>query len=93
MRNVYKLLAFAAAFIPSSVLAQAAEQRFTRAGVTYVYTVTPAAHGRRVIEGHSQPGGSRFSLVVAGDHVHGVSGGQTVSFRAPRPTAVKLAAN
>ena len=84
MRNLIKLLAFAAVFAPTSGLAQSAAHRFTHRGVTYTYTVTPDQQGRRVIDGRSQPGGSAFHLVVDGEHVEGISGGQPVSFRAPR---------
>ena len=92
MRNIYKLLAFAGAFLPTALVAQTPQHRFTHQGVSYVYTVTPAANGRKVIEGHSQPGGSQFRLVVDGDRVDGVSGGQPVAFRAPRAGTVTLAA-
>lgn len=91
MQKFYAVLALAAAFIPSSLLAQTAH-RFTRGGQTYTYTITPAAHGRRVIEGHSQPTGSGFRLVVDGDRVDGVSDGQPVSFRTPTAKGALLAA-
>ncbi|WP_375391250.1 hypothetical protein [uncultured Sphingomonas sp.] len=92
MRNLYKLLAVAAVSLPACGWAQGAEQRFTRSGVTYIYSVTPDAKGRQVIDGRSLPGGSQFHLVVDGDLVDGVSGGQHVTFPAPRGGAVTLAA-
>lgn len=93
MRNFIKLLAFAAVFAPTPGLAQDAAHRFTDRGVTYTYTVTPDDQGRQVIEGRSQPGGSQFRLVVDGERVQGVSGGQPVSFRAPKTsTGVAVAA-
>lgn len=92
MRNIYKFLAAAALFAPSLALAQTGEHRFTHRGATYVYTVTPAAHGRQVIEGRRLTDGSAFRLVVNGDRVDGVSGGQAVTFRAPRSGEVIVAA-
>lgn len=85
-------LALAAAFIPASLLAHVGEQRFTRDGTTYVYTVTPAKGGRQVIEGRRLPGGSAFRLVVSGNRVDGVSGGQPVSFRAKAAASTEVAA-
>lgn len=77
-------LALAAAAFPSVLHAEGApQQRFTRDGATYVYTVKPLANGRRIIEGHRLPGGSAFRLVVSGSHVDGTSGGQPVAFRVP----------
>lgn len=92
MRNFIASLALAAAFFPAVVHARGTEQRFTRDGATYVYTVTSANSGRQVIEGRRLPGGSAFRLVVTGDRVDGMSGGQPVSFRTPRPAAVTVAA-
>lgn len=92
MRTFYKLMAAAALFAPSIVLAQGAEHRFTHQGVTFVYTVTPDAHGRQVIAGRRTTDGSAFRLVVAGERVDGVSGGQPVSFRTPKGGAVTVAA-
>lgn len=86
MRNLIRLLAFAAVFAPTPGLAQETAHRFTQRGVTYTYTVTQDAQGRRIIEGRSQPGGSAYRLVVKGNHVEGVSGGQPVSFRVPKVT-------
>lgn len=93
MRTFYQLLAAAALFSPALALAQPAEQRFTHRGATYTYTVTPAAHGRRIIEGRRLTDGSAFRLIVDGERVSGTSGGQDVSFRAPRAGGVSLAAN
>ena len=93
MRNFIKLLAFMAVVAPVPALAHDSAHRFTHRGVTYTYTVTSDTQGRQVIEGRSQPGGSAYRLVVDGDHVEGVSGGQPVSFRAPKgSTGVAVAA-
>lgn len=92
MRNFLKTLALLAAFAPGIALANGPEHRFTHKGVTYRYTVTDAANGRKVIAGRSLSDGSAFRLVVDGDRVEGVSGGQPVSFRTPRGGAVAIAA-
>lgn len=93
MSKFIKLLALGAVFIPAAVLANGPERRFTHKGVTYRYTVTPDANGRKVIAGRSLSDGSAFRLVVNGDRVDGVSGGQPVSFRTPAAGTVTLAAN
>lgn len=92
MKKLFSVLALAAAFIPSSLLAQVSAQRFTRDGATYVYTVTPAKGGRQVIEGRRLPSGSAFRLVVSGSRVDGVSGGQPVSFRTAASRSPEVAA-
>lgn len=93
MRNIYKFLALAAVFAPSVVFAQTTAHRFTHRGVTYTYTVSPDQQGRQVIDGRSMPGGSGFHLIVDGNKVEGISGGQPVAFRAPKgSTGVTLAA-
>lgn len=93
MKNLIKLLAFAAVFAPTPGLARESAHRFTHRGVTYTYTVTTDAQGRQVISGRSQPGGSAYRLVVDGERVQGVSGGQTVSFSAPKnSTGIAVAA-
>jgi hypothetical protein len=56
-----------------------AEKSFSRDGATYVYTTT-AKPDRVVISGRRFPEGSAFELVVRGDQVTGVSGGEPVSF-------------
>ena len=83
MKTLFSVLALAASFVATGASAAPAEQRFTRAGVTYVYTVADAAGGRRVIEGRRYPGNSAFRLVVKGKRVSGVADGQPVSFRTP----------
>lgn len=87
MRKILPFLALAAAMLPSVIQARGTEQRFTRDGVTYVYTVATSANGNRIVEGHRLPGGSAFRLVISNGHVDGVSGGQPVSFPAPRAVA------
>ena len=56
-----------------------AEKSFSRDGKTYVYTSTIKAD-RVVLSGRRFPEGSAFELVVRGDQVTGVSGGEPVSF-------------
>lgn len=62
---------------------EAAQQRFTRDGVTYVYTQR-AQGDRTVLEGRTLPGGSAFRLIVQNGRVSGVSGGIPVAFTAPK---------
>lgn len=93
MSNVLKLLALlAAAAAPSALLAQPTQQRFTRDGATFVYTVSTDRAGHQVIEGRRLPSGSAFRLTVAGDRVDGVSGGQPVAFRVPARASAELLA-
>ena len=91
MRNITYWLALASIALPAAIGAHGVEQRFTRDGTTYIYTVRSAAGGRQVIAGRRLPGGSAFRLVVTGTHVDGISGGQPVSFRTT-PATVTLAA-
>ena len=58
----------------------AAKQRFTHEGYTYVYDVKDTKTGK-VISGRRYPDAVAFNLQVKGDKVSGVSGGQTVSFK------------
>jgi hypothetical protein len=92
MRNLFKLLALGALYLPTAVLAAEPEHRFTHSGVSYRYTVTQVEDGRRVIQGQNLWTGARFRFVVKGDRVEGVSGGQPVSFRTPKAGGVTLAA-
>lgn len=87
-------IAAAVALFPIAAHAGEAQPqyRFTRDGTTYVYTVAPGAGGRQVIEGRRLPGGSAFRLIVDGDRVDGMSGGQPVSFRTSRSGGVMVAA-
>ena len=83
--------ATAVAAISSPAFAKDAgpERSFTRDGQTYVYTVV--SNGKRVvISGRHYPSGSDFELIVRGDRITGVSGGQPVSFKVPNAQA-KLA--
>ena len=91
MRNFFKLLALGTLFVPAALLANGPEHRFTHKGVTFRYTVTTTDSGRKVITGR-QSDGSAFRLVVSGDRVAGLSGGQPVSFRTPRAGPVLVAA-
>ncbi len=88
---ITSLIAAAATLVPVAATAQDGQQRFTRDGETYVYTVATATNGRQVIEGRRLRTGSAFRLVVVGDRIEGMSGGQPVSFRAPRSRGVTLA--
>ena len=92
MPKLVTILALAAIALPSGVSARGTEQRFTRNGVTYIYTVAPARGGRQVIEGRRLPSGSAFRLVVTGNRVDGTSGGQPVAFQLPVSTATQVAA-
>lgn len=58
---------------------EAAQHRFTRDGVTYVYTQKTVGD-RTVIEGRSFPRGSGFYLTVKNGKVTGTSGGIPVAF-------------
>ena len=91
MRNFFKVLALGALSLPAAVLAAGPEHRFTHNGVSYRYTVTQTENGRQVITGRQQ-GGTAFRYVVTGDRVEGISGGNPVSFRAPRARFVTVAA-
>ena len=92
MQKFYAFLAASAALAPSVLYARGPEHRFTRAGVTYVYTVAPAASGRQIIEGRRLNDGSAFRLVVSGDRVNGISGGQPIAFRTVSAAGTTLAA-
>lgn len=92
MPKLVTILALAAVALPSGVLARGAEQRFTRNGVTYIYTVAPAKGGRQIVEGRRLPSGSAFRLVVTGNRVDGISGGQPVAFQLPVRPATEVAA-
>lgn len=92
MPKLVTILALAAVALPSGVFARGAEQRFTRKGVTYVYTVAPAKGGRQIVEGRRLPSGSAFRLVVSGNRVDGTSGGQPVAFQLPVKPATEVAA-
>jgi len=58
---------------------KSAEKKFTRDGLTYVYTTT-VEPDRVVISGRSDPLGGDFKLVVQGSQVTGVAAGSPVSF-------------
>ncbi|MDB5696547.1 MAG: hypothetical protein JWN21_2090 [Sphingomonas bacterium] len=92
MTKFIAALTIAAALLPAGVAARGPDQRFTRDGMTYVYSVSPAAGGRQVIQGRRLPGNSSFRLVVKGNRVAGTSGGQPVSFRVPVAAPAVLAA-
>ena len=55
------------------------EKKFTRDGLTYVYSTT-VEKDRVVIAGRSTPAGGEFELVIRGSHVTGVAAGVPVSF-------------
>lgn len=93
MTKLFTILALlATAAVPAPLLARDAGQRFTRDGETYVYTEKRTEDGRRVISGRRLPSGSAFRLVVSGDRVDGISGGQPVAFRLPAAGATQVAA-
>jgi hypothetical protein len=57
----------------------AAKQRFTHEGYTYVYQVKDTKTGK-VISGRRYPDAVAFNLAVKNGKVSGVSGGQSVAF-------------
>lgn len=57
----------------------AAKQRFTHEGYTYVYDVKETKTGQ-VISGRRFPDAVAFNLAVKNGKVKGVSGGQSVNF-------------
>ena len=61
---------------------EATQHRFTRDGVTYVYTQTTDGD-RIILKGRSFPSGSAFNLVVKNGRGNGMSGGIPVAFVAP----------
>ena len=92
MHKFFTTMALAAALIPAAVVAAPGQQRFTRDGISYVYTVSDAKGGRQVIEGRRLSDGAGFRLVVRGKRVDGTSGGQPVSFRTATARPVTIAA-
>ncbi|WP_028056037.1 hypothetical protein [Sphingobium bisphenolivorans] len=58
----------------------AAKQRFTHEGYTYVYQVKDTKTGQ-VISGRRYPDAVAFNLAVKNGKVSGVSGGQPVAFK------------
>lgn len=58
---------------------EAATQRFTHEGYTYVYDVKETKVGQ-IISGRRFPGSAAFNLAVKNGRVKGVSGGQSVLF-------------
>lgn len=59
---------------------EAAKQRFTHEGYTYVYDVKDTKTGK-VISGRRYPDAVAFNLAVKNGKVSGVSGGQSVAFK------------
>ena len=58
----------------------AAKQKFTHEGYTYVYAVKDTKTGR-VISGRRYPDAVAFNLAVKNGRVSGMSGGQAVTFK------------
>lgn len=84
MRMLSKFVAASAlgAFVAIAAPAQAedaAKQRFSHEGYTYVYDVKETKSGR-VISGRRFPDAVAFNLSVKDGKVSGISGGQQVSF-------------
>jgi len=65
--------------VPAFASEKPVEKKFTRNGLTYIYTTTVEAD-RVVLAGRSSPLGGDFKLVVRGSQVTGVAGGSPVSF-------------
>lgn len=59
---------------------EAAKQKFTHEGYTYVYDVKDTKTGK-VISGRRYPDAVAFNLSVKNGRVSGVSGGQAVAFK------------
>ena len=76
------LLALAITASTPVLAGEATQHRFTRDGVTYVYTQRVDGE-RTVLDGRSLPSGSAFRLTVQNGRVSGVSGGVPVAFQAP----------
>ncbi|AEG48110.1 hypothetical protein Sphch_0412 [Sphingobium chlorophenolicum L-1] len=73
------LFAFGAANAPAHA-EEAAKQKFTHEGYTYVYDVKDTKTGK-VISGRRYPDAVAFNLSVKNGRVSGVSGGQSVAFK------------
>ncbi|MEC3949222.1 hypothetical protein [Sphingobium sp. HWE2-09] len=73
------LSAIVAAAAPAQA-EDAAKQRFTHEGYTYVYEVKDTKTGK-VISGRRFPDAVAFNLAVKNGKVSGVSGGQQVAFK------------
>lgn len=93
MRSLTVLAAAVATLLPAAAIAAPAERTFTRDGHTYVYTMTPAANGTTLLQGHEMGSNERFRLLVNGTRVSGQANGRPVSFRAAQPLTVSAAAN
>ena len=79
------LTAAAAALVTLSAAAPAAETtRFTRDGVTYVYTTTHQGDAT-ILAGRSVTDGSPFELTVRGTRVTGIVDRQRVAFSIDKP--------
>jgi hypothetical protein len=78
-----------AAMLAIPATAMAAEQRFTRDGVTYVYT-TEERGDTTVISGKYLPDGRNYRLTVRGKRVTGFVDNVAVSFRIAKPLAQTL---
>ena len=85
MRKSYVIVAIATALTSTIAIAAPTEQRFVRDGETYVYTTEIDEAGATVIDGRRTQDGMGFHLVVKGQNVSGVTGGQPVSFRIAKP--------
>ncbi len=83
MRMLSKFIALGAfGVIAAAAPAQAeeaAKQRFTHEGYTYVYDVKETKTGQ-IISGRRFPDAVAFNLAVKNGRVQGVSGGQKVGF-------------
>jgi len=73
------LVAMGAATAPAHA-EEAAKQKFTHEGYTYVYDVKDTKTGK-VISGRRYPDAVAFNLSVKDGRVSGVSGGQAVAFK------------
>lgn len=71
--------ALAAAIVTPAFAEDAAKERFTHEGYTYVYKVKETKTGQ-VISGRRYPDAVAFNLSVKNGKVSGNSGGQSVAF-------------
>lgn len=76
-----------AAFVSTAAGAEPAQQRFTRDGVTYAYTLASDPAGRTIITGTESANRTAFRYVVDGVRVAGMTGDHPVSFRIAKPLA------
>lgn len=78
VRTFIASLALVSFAIPAFAKPGSAAETFSRDGIDYVYTVTPAKHGGRIIRGTAD--GAPFRLVVSERTVRGTVDARPVAF-------------